>query len=331
MPLTHFDFGIATPLVVGPSQMPVVPTNGNVFFLDGNNGSDGYDGRTPDRAFKTLDGAGVVGAGAYAACVGNANEIIYILGGTTVHLAAAFVWAKNNTHLIGLAAPTGIAGRARISATAVFTPMFTVTGRGCIFSNFEIFFGQTSATGAAVCWLAQGQNNYYGNVHFAGGGDATQAADASCRSLVIDGGGAGSGNGENLFENCVIGLDTIPQVGASFLLEVKANSFAARNRFKNCFFDMTVTATAPAFVSIGASSLQRFISFENCIFHAVPSAGSATPAQAFAIDSACNGNVILHNSMVIGCTALVTGNSARLFGDTAGGATTANRGVALTG
>src|SRR5476651_95761 len=112
--MAHFPEGVFTPFVVPNSSAPVAPSIGpgqgvngvGVYFVDGANGNDGYDGSTPVTAFKTLDTA-------YNACLGGHNEIIYVLGsGTSVNLSSAIasggvglVWSKSYTHLVGLAGP----------------------------------------------------------------------------------------------------------------------------------------------------------------------------------------------------------------------------------
>jgi len=289
----------------------------NIFFVDGTNGLDSNIGTSPLFPFLTLTAA-------YNACTAGQNQIVYILP-NTVHIGATFTWAKDKTHLIGLTAPIGQASRARFSATAVFTPMFNVTAQGCIFANFEAFFGQTSAAGAAVCWLEQGQRNYYDTVHFAGGGDATQAADASCRSLVIDG---VSGQGEHFFNNCVFGLDTVAQVAASATLEMLNHT--PRNRFRDCEFANYTTANAPLFLKVGSGGIDRDVIFDRCIFRNSTVGGGTAMSQAFSINSAAGGIFILKNSLVVGPTKLQTTDSALVFGDNAYGAATTAKGLQLT-
>jgi hypothetical protein len=290
----------------------------SAFFVSGD-GSDSNDGLTPGTAFATL-------ATAYAATTNNADQIIYLLGTpTSCKINATLNWANSRTHLVGMAAPVGTSCRARLSVNAAFTPAVNVTGQGCIFQNFEIFNGYTSATSSSnnVCWTDGGGRNYYNGVHFASPGQATQAGGAGSRALTLSG-----NTGENLFVNCVIGVDTEAQSAASASLEVIAGAGSPRNRFIGCFFPNYTTANSPVFVKIGASSIDRYIYFEDCIFHNF--VGTAqTEAFSFVVNA--GGDIILHNCLVAPSMTLVTGNVANLYGDNAYAAATGQRGVALTG
>lgn len=323
--MTNFPFGVSSFGNVLTGGVPVIPASlpsadpsvPPAFFVSGD-GSDNNDGLTPLTPLATI-------AAAHALATTNCNQIIYLLGTqTSSKCAAAVVWSKNRTHLVGMCAPIGTSARARLSATAVFTPMVTVSGQGCIFQNFEIFHGQTSATGAAVCWSDTGGRNYYNRVHFGGGGDATQAADASCRSLLLSG-----NTGENLFEGCTIGLDTIAQVAASASIEITGGS--PRNRFMNCLIQNYTTANAPLFLKIGVGGIDRYLQFINCIFSNSIVGGGTAMAQAFSLSDSAGGLIYLHLSAVQGPTALCTVNSNVLFGDNAAAAATGQRLVKLTG
>ena len=163
MPLTHFPYGVSSwgapqlPSIVVPSVLNQQGKNGGVYFVDGTNGSDANGGGSPQAAYKTLDFA-------FSQCFGGKNEIIFVLGGaSSVNFstgnswspgAGGLLWNKNQTHLIGLAAPGSSGSRAHISngaSTNLFTPLITVSGNGCYFSNVELFNGGASATAAAVC------------------------------------------------------------------------------------------------------------------------------------------------------------------------------------
>ncbi len=108
------------------------PFTGNYFWVDETFGSDGNTGG-PQDPLKTL-----AQAQSYATA-GN-NDVVFVNG--TIHTTATIAWAKNNTHLIGLTAPSQN-DRARISAsgTTVFTPLVNVTAGGCIIKNIGTFYG----------------------------------------------------------------------------------------------------------------------------------------------------------------------------------------------
>jgi hypothetical protein len=338
MSLTAFPGGILTPLLVGPAGMSVVPANGNVFFVDGTNGSDSYDGRAPGVAggasgpFKTLDVA-------YNACTGGLNEIVYVLGSSSsVNLSSAIasggaglVWSKNMTHLIGLGQPGRIGQRSHISngaSTNLYTPLITVSGKGCLFQNIELFNGGAHATQAAVCLAATGVQNAFVNCQISGGGHATAAGNAAMRSLLIGGTVGGTGTtaaDENYFGHCYIGLDTIVRTTTSSELEILNGS--ARVTFEDCIFSTYTSAGTNFIGTIGANGIDRFCLMKNCEFmNASTFSGGIAVANAFSLNAAPGGVILLHNPLFIGFTATAATKTA-LFFDNAYATTTTGKGV----
>jgi hypothetical protein len=224
------------------------------------------------------------------------NDVIVLVGdggtGATARLTSTLTWAKNALHLVGVGAPS-YNPRARIStlsgATA-FAGFVTVTGTGCIFYNFALF--NDNAIAAQITWLDQGGRNYYNSVMFGGMGDATSAADADSRVLKLGGSGA---SGENVFENCTIGLDTIARSDANASVEFAGNS--KRNVFRNCLFPVRATAATPVILlSSGTNPLETFQLFVNPVFWNQQANGSGTTLSAVATLAANgNGNVVLKN------------------------------------
>jgi len=105
--------------------------------------------------------------------------VYYIAGTSSITLSAALTWSNSYTHLIGICAPTRTAQRARIFQLSTLTgasPLITISGSGCIFSNLYVFQGVNDAT-SLINVSVTGGRNYFENVHFAGGGHAAQAID----------------------------------------------------------------------------------------------------------------------------------------------------------
>jgi hypothetical protein len=232
---------------------------GKVIWLDPANGSDAFDGTAPTYAFATL-------AAAYAAATAGKNDVILLIGdgGTsaTARVDAAFTWAKAATHLIGLCSPVLYSQRARIAPTATSTAVanfFTISASGCYFRNIQWFHGYNTGTTAEICMTITGSRNSFQNCHLAGIGDTTGSASAASRSLKI------STGGENYFEDCVIGIDTITRSAANASLELAGAT--PRNVFRNCTFPfMTSSATALGILGTGSGCVDRSNSFENCKF-----------------------------------------------------------------
>jgi hypothetical protein len=322
----------------GVAGAPFAPGNGKVFYVDGANGSDNYGGTTPQTAFKTLDVA-------YGACAGDMNEIIYALGsaGTSINFSSAItsgstglVWSKNSTHLIGLGVPTAVGQRAHISngaSTKLYTPLITVSGRGNLFQNVELFNGGNHATQAAVCLLVTGDNNAFVNCQISGGGHTTSATNSAMRSLVV-----GSATGpvqadENFFYHCYIGLDTVSRNTTSAEIEFVATAQNARCSFEACTFTTYSSSATTLLVKVGATSIDRHLVFKDCLFlNPSTFSGGAITSQALACDANPGGIVMLHNCLSAGAasfTKFQTTASTAVFGDNPGSAAS-TYGVAAT-
>lgn len=304
MTLTNFPNGITSMGIPTFGAGGMLPFAGNYFYVNETTGSDGNTGGAQD-PLATLTRA-------LALCTSGNNDVVFVTG--TIHVSATVAWNKNNTHLIGLAGPIQTNPRARISqtGTTVFTPLVNVTGRGCIFTNMGAFHGFVDAV-TQICWADSGGNNYYSSCSFLGMANATgAAAQTGSRSLTVGGGGSG----ENTFENCQIGLDTVARSAANYSLEFLSGS--PRNTFRNCIFPCFATATSPAFINAGAASIDRFQAFDNCYFiNEIKSGGSSTLAQAFNVSSSSGGVIFMNNCGVYGVTAQETSASGDIIGNNA--------------
>jgi len=285
MPITNFDNGVSSfgiPVLGGGLGMPM---GGKHIFCDPANGADGNDGLSWDNAHATL------GQSLSIATAGK-NDVIYLIGtgqaAGSARLAATLTWSKDATHLIGVAAPTHVAGRARIAPTAsttLFTPMVTVSADGCIFANIHMFHGFASESTAIGCLNVTGERNYFSNCHIAGIGHAEAGDQAASYSLKL------TGDGENTFEGCTIGLDTIARSAACAELEMV--SAAVRNTFKECKFLSYADAVGALMVKIDATNdLDRWVLFDHCLFM-----NSGTSDMTGCMDvHATNGDVIVYES-----------------------------------
>lgn len=291
-----------------------LPFGGNYYWVDATNGSDGNTGG-PQDPFKTLTQA-------HAACNNNNNDVVFLIG--TVSITATLVWSKSRTHLIGLAPSLRTAGRARISGggSTVFTPLVSVTAAECIFRNIGTFYGYASAT-SQICWADSGQRNEYTNCAFLGMGNATAAAQAGGRSLVL------SGAGESTFTGCQIGLDTITRSAANASLELSGGT--ARNVFKECIFPAMTSAATPFFVlTAAAAAMDRFTLFQDCTFINAIQSTSTQMTAGFSMVASAGGMMLIQRCTSIGITKW--GNAGALAQMYIDGAapTAATSGLAVT-
>lgn len=298
-----------------------VPFTGKSFFVDPVNGSDGNVGTKVNQAFQTIYKA-------YAACTSGNNDVVYLIGngGTsaTARLSTALAqtitpsattgtltWAKNATHLIGIAAPTSISQRARLAppsgtytqATFGSGNFVVVTAQGCYFSNFDVFNGFSTGGTNQICWTDSGGRNCYNNVNFQGMGDAASAADTGSHSLLITG-----STGENTFQGCTIGLDTVSR--SSGVSEMAFASGSPRNRFESCVIETFAGAAGCFWVSVPASAIDRYALFRNCVFTNPIDSTATTMTVGMSINAAPGGAVLLSNCLSYGATKITTSSKA---------------------
>lgn len=244
---------------------------GVIYYLDPVNGSDNSLGRSPRTAFKTLDHA-------YSKMTANQNDVLKILAGSSgLTLSASQPWAKDYTHIIGVCAPVSVAQRARIFnlSTATFTYMLSVSASGCSFQNLYIFQGGSGATELNNV-VVTGGRNFFNNVHFAGMGHATPAADAAANSLYLN------GAEENKFVGCTFGVDTILRGAAN--AQVLIAGTAKRNYFEKCRFLSYSELTTPIMVKIAAAGdADRWHEFWDCLFYNFSANHAHTLAGCFSL------------------------------------------------
>jgi hypothetical protein len=291
MPLTHHQHGIAS------YGIPVLPGNlpfGNdskVFFVapwrtTDNGATNGNDGLDPGRAKKTVFGTD----GAFASCRDNKNDTIVMMASgdsaaeTTEDISVEATWNKDLVHLIGQSRNKyGQRCRFNNSGTGV-TPMITISGSGCVFANFQAFCGGDS--GNLVDIEMTGNHNYMENVHIAGMGDATAADTASATSLKLNGGT------ENVFKNCIIGLDTVER-DADSKGELWFDGGASRMWFEDCLFTTYLSADNQTVTVEDGTAIDRTITFKNCLFFSKSTNKAVAQTTVFSIPAGISQGAIL--------------------------------------
>ena len=319
MPFTNFPNGVTSfgqPLLGGSAMsLPLMGgriaagNEAKVFFVDGANGAAGNTGLDPFHAKATVTQA-------YNLTVDKRGDTIYLLndGNTsgTSRDTATITWSNDNTHLVGLCAPTMLSQRARISpptsATAIVTPQLTVSGHGNIFANISLFEG-TNEAADSTCVSVTGNRNYFSNVAMMNMGNATasSAVDrAGSENLLI------SGGEENTFDNCYIGLDTAARSAAN--ANVRFASAATRNSFRNCFFAMQADAASPIFIDANTSgAIDRWAWFKGCMFHNGINSTATTVNLVASVHASAGGTIILQDCANIGATEWETTASTNVY------------------
>lgn len=295
MSLTNFPNGIKSfgvPVLGG-----MLPFTGSYFFVKPVSGLDGNDGLSPDSALKTLPVA-------LAKCTANKNDVVFFISegnssaNATDYQSATLDWNKDHTHLIGINAGPALSQRSRVAFISTYVTasnLFTLSANGCFMANMAWYAGVADVNPTG-CMSITGDRNRFQNCHIAGiGADENDIAGAYSLKFT-----AGH---ENLFEGCVIGIDTVGR-GSAANAEIYFASGSARNIFRKCLIQgWCASAGNYLFVSANAASaIDRFVLFDDCVFHnpATAIAGGAEMTQAFQIHASANGHIILHNTTIIG-------------------------------
>jgi len=286
IPALKFGHKIYPEDIAGMIGLPHV---GEIFYVDATAGSD-----TANAGKRQNDALATVSAAEDKCVSGNHDVVIVAPTGGSGRTAdtAAIVWDKRFTHLVGSAAPAAINPRAGISfGSAVVSPCLTISNNGCIFKNLTL--GQFNDVNVLV--TLTGNENYFGNVHFAGIGNATTGDDAAGRCIAM------SGAEENLFENCTIGIDTIARSTTNTSLELASAS--TRNIFRGCRFPIYADNAGALFVkAASAADVDRFALFQDCMFHNAAYSGATTMTTGFSIHAAVGGSIILDGCSILGAT-----------------------------
>lgn len=276
-----------------------LPHIGDVFYVDATNGSDtANNGRSQDQAFKSLYAA-------HNACQSNHHDVIIIAPGgvgtgtgtdeSAAVSGGAWTFSKNLVYVIGNCAPTMVSQRARVlwatAGQSTSGALLTISGSGNIFKNIQL---GTFVDNNILVKLT-GDRNYFQNVHFAGIGDSTAGDDTAARTLWI------SDGDENTFDGCYIGLDTVARSTTN--AEIEFSDQSQRNIFRNCFITAWADNAGHLFVlADGAQDIDRFVMFEDCIFHNATTASATAMTVAMDLHASLGGTVILFNSWLFGAT-----------------------------
>ena len=278
---TNFKYGASIdgmPVIPGLAGMPF---SGTGWYVDYVNGNDGYDGRSPEAAFKTLfkaytvAGVGKYNSGGTTLGTDGKGDVIFLLDNglsTGSHrlsqtekysATVQFYWQKNNLHLIGCGNASRN-NRTRISNlaadTAGLTEFFKINAYGCLFANFSVYEGYATANAGFLLWHDVGGRNTYSNVQFIGPTNSTSIAATDARALKLDG-----PTGENLFVACVIGQSTTPVAAGSKVMELAGGT--PRNQFTGCTFEGNwAGAAGSAHVYAATGGVDRHTIFDNCLF-----------------------------------------------------------------
>ena len=255
-------------------------------------------------------------SGAHTLMTADQNDIAIMYAednsasGTTDYQSSTLTWSKDGTHLIGANSGGIIGQRSRIAQLSTATgvsPLVTWSASNSSMSNIHVFHGVADAT-SKVCFSVTGERNRFYRCHFAGIGTTTMDVATAC-SLSITG-------DENLFEECVIGLDTIGRGSyANSEILFPASGQATRNVFNNCLILTYADAGTHQFLISGASGLDRFAIFDNCIFINAIDSAATNMTEAFDLSATQGGTILLKNCTLVGATEWDAGDTGNILVD----------------
>ena len=288
------NLGIAQQLVAEVNKFNI----GNIYFCDPAQGSDTYDGFTRATAKQTL-------AAALALTTANQNDIVYLVGTTnaatptTARVATGgLAWNKDNVHLIGICSGNHCQQRARISTTntdLTTETVLAVSAHNCLIANLSVFHGIDGWTGVSSTPQAvkvTGQRNAFKNCSISGLGDSTGTNDMD----VSNGSSLWLTSSENLFEDCYIGLETVP-LGNNGATVLRISSAVSRNLFRGCIIAARGTHANFRPITVAANGLQDMGAyFDRCLFtnSGIFVSPGAAADGVFTINATQNGGIIVN-------------------------------------
>jgi hypothetical protein len=303
---------------------------GDRFFVDYRNGSDNFDGKTKNRAVKTLSKA-------YALANSNGNDAIFVDGDSAVAETAYTAWSKNRIHVIGdNGVPSyegyGLGARISIGVTTVAADIAIITNTGVrnTFQNLKFDSGNTLAQ-AVYAFAEGGEYTRFANCEFYKSTHLTAAASGNLAAEVLCNGDSSQWYG------CTFGdLVNTRGTGGSC---VRANVLMTRETitgkvardcsFIDCTFLVKAADTGVACVYITtATDIERRLVFKRPLFINAR-LGTANPGEAILAGAAQTEGWILlidpssfdisaHASASVG--AYLTGGSTPLDSTTGIGA-----------
>lgn len=301
-PLGITNFGAFTQLTAQIIAQAIAQagfaTTGKIFYCDPANGNDNWSGTVPTISANS-NGQGPVAslAAGYGLLTAGENDVLVLIGnGTTtatarMSITTTFTWAKSAAHLIGICSGSRFSQRSRIAPLTTGTgfagPQLTVSGNGCYFANIEIFQGYATGVANQINVKVTGTRNVFNNCQISGMGDTTSAASAGSRSLLLTA-------GENYFNKCVIGLDTISRGALNASIEIQNG--APRNVFEDCIFPCLASTAAAglALLVASAAGIDRMTIFRRCTFYnAAAFSGGAAGTGVMKLVASAGGAILL--------------------------------------
>jgi hypothetical protein len=309
MGLTNFTNGISSfgvPVMGGG----IPATHGKVFFVNYGTGSDGNNGLSTGKPFKTVSKA-------YSSATSNADDIIVLFGNSTHVLTEMLTVSKNRVHFIGM---DGTSGRyygqnAKVSlgVTTAATDIGTILNTGVrnSFTNIK-FLNSNTVTEGIYCVVEGGEYTVYDRCEIY---KETDLNETTASEMVM--------NGDSCqVLNCTIGSSANLLVGDIIRANVRITGGVAGSGlkardvvFENCRFLKKAAGTASCyFYAANATDAERMFHIKNSLFYNSKLA-SGDPAECvIAAAAQTEGDILIDNCTSINNTKLSTSTGVAIAG-----------------
>jgi hypothetical protein len=303
MGIVNYPNGLAS---FGIPIVPGIPgTKGSIYFVDYGSGSDSYNGKSVNKAFKTI-------AKAYASVATNVDDVICLIGSATHVLTEILAITKNRIHFVGM---DGTPGRmygqnAKISmgVTTAVTDIHAVKNIGVrnTFVNIK-FISNNTLTEHTSCFGEGGEYTAFYNCGFEA---PVKMNSATFAEVLLNG-------DSTQFYNCTFGSTSTPDIGNVVRPRIITTAAGVAGGadsckdilFKGCKFYKHAGGTAGTFVTITAAAdfTRGFMEFEDCRF--IANKTGSLPAVAIALGASLTASQVLLSGTTIAfnCTKVGTG------------------------
>jgi len=293
------DLGSSDKLVTAMGSPILGLPFGNAYFVDYENGSDSNNGRSRNKAFKTLSYA-------ITQVTDNNNDVIFIDGYSTVVESAMITLSKNRVHIVGINGYLGHFGQgakvqctAKSGATNIAT--FKNTGIRNTFTGIK-FISEMTIAESLYTVVEAGEYARYSNCEFY---KATDLDVAGAAEILLNGDSA-------MFYNCTIGSTANEISGAIIRACVLCTATISGKKLRDCYFENCLFLrkggnAANRFVyGANATDVERMLMFKDCTFFNNV-LGAANPGAAVDFGAAqTEGTVFLKNCSAVAVTLLTT-------------------------
>lgn len=305
MSLTNYPNGVSSFGVPLTGQIPMVlgvSGVGNIYFVDATNGSDGNNGKSPQKAFATAEVA-------YAAAA--SGDTIALSTSATHSIALGINHTKSRINWVGL----DFGGRqvqqgAKIQLATASASAYVLKNTGVRNSFTNIKFIQAATAATALHVLEDGsEGSLYQNCSFVFGVNSN--IDLTTAHEVV------AGSDSATFLNCTFGADTLLTTANRSVFhidQVTTSQEFKSNILENCNFIISSSETLATFVRLDAVGDILFTNlFKNCTFIAsVDSAGGVALAEASQTGTSTVKGVLCYvNPAVFNCTDFSTATGGR--------------------